>query len=180
VPRPACRVPREESQALERHRGERVTYKDWEAQAPRAIADDPLWSMTAYRLSLFASDLCWQDVQRLRKERLYHLVDQLYDSVGGIGAQIAEGYSRKTGKDRARFYEYALGSARESRDWYYKSRHILGPEVAAHRLALHARIIRLLMSMVPDELACAVQEPETEYHTGDWEGFKAMEVPFSS
>jgi len=157
-----------------------VTYKEWETQVPRTITDDPLWSMTAYRLSLFASDLCWPDIQKLRKARLYHLVDQLYDSVGGIGAQIAEGYSRKTGKDRARFYEYALGSAREGRDWYYKSRHVLGAEVTAHRLALHARIIRLLMAMVPDERALSVQEPETEYRTRAWEDFLAMEVPFCS
>ena len=158
-----------------------MTYKEWEAKVPTAITDDPLWSMTAYRLSLFASDLCWSDLQKLRKERLYHLVDQLYDSVGGIGAQIAEGYSRKTGKDRARFYEYALGSARESRDWYYKSRHVLGPDVAAHRLELHARITRLLMTMVtmvPDERACAVAEPDAEYRTTAWEDFLTMEVPF--
>ncbi len=42
-------------------------------------------------------------------------------TVGSIRANIAEGYSRGTGKDRARFYEYALGSARESRDWYFIS-----------------------------------------------------------
>lgn len=147
---------------------------------PAAITDDPLWSMTAYRLALFASDLCWPDTQKLRKARLYSLADQLYDSVGGIGAQLAEGYSRKTGKDRARFYEYALGSARESRDWYYKSRHVLGPGVAAHRLELHARITRLLMGTVPTERASTVAEPEADYRTRGWEDFLAMEVPFCS
>ena len=60
----------------------------------------------------------------------------LYRSVGSVSANIAEGYSRGTGKDRARFYEYALGSARESRDWYFKARHILGNEVVTHRLSL--------------------------------------------
>jgi len=157
-----------------------VTYKEWEATVPTAITDDPLWSVTAYRLSLFASDLCWSDIRKLRKERLYHLVDQLYDSVGGIGAQLAEGYSRNTGRDRARFYEYALGSARESRDGYCKSRHVLGPEVTAHRLEVHTRIIRLLMSMVPDERACGVREPETEYRARDWEEFLAKEAPLPS
>jgi four helix bundle protein len=50
------------------------------------------------------------------------LSDQLYEAVGSVSANLAEGYSRGTGKDRARFYEYALGSARESRDWYFKAR----------------------------------------------------------
>lgn len=104
-------------------------------------------------------------------------MDQLYRAVEGIGAQISEGYSRRTGKDRARFYEYALGSGRESRDWYYKSRHILGPEVTAHRLELHARIIRLLMTMVPDERACGVGEPEAEYHSSSRDTFLSMEIP---
>ncbi|MFN8404533.1 MAG: four helix bundle protein [Anaerolineales bacterium] len=38
-----------------------------------------------------------------------------YEAVGSVGANISEGYSRSSGKDRARFYEYALGPARESR-----------------------------------------------------------------
>lgn len=34
-----------------------MTYKDWETRVPTAISDDPLWTVTAYRLALFASDL---------------------------------------------------------------------------------------------------------------------------
>ncbi|MFQ5594528.1 MAG: four helix bundle protein, partial [Anaerolineae bacterium] len=48
------------------------------------------------------------------------LSDQLYRALVSISSNIAEGYSRGTGKGRAQFYEYALGSARESRDWYFK------------------------------------------------------------
>jgi len=52
----------------------------------------------------------------------------LYRAVGSIKANIAEGYSHRSGKDQARFYEYSLGSARESRGWYYDARHILGEQ----------------------------------------------------
>jgi four helix bundle protein len=77
-------------------------------------------------LALFVSDIGWHDVSKLVKDgRTIKLSDQLSRALGSISANIAEGYSRGTGKDRARFYEYALGSARESRDWYYKGRHIL-------------------------------------------------------
>ena len=79
------------------------------------------------------------------------LSDQLYRSVGSVGANIAEGYSRGSGKDRARFYEYALGSARESRDWYYKGRYVLGENVAKHRIHLLTQITRLLLTMIPDQ-----------------------------
>jgi four helix bundle protein len=60
-------------------------------------------------------------------------------------------YSRSTGKDRARFYEYALGSASESRDWYIKGRFVLGEKVTGHRLTLLEEVIRLLVTMVPDQ-----------------------------
>jgi four helix bundle protein len=66
--------------------------------------------------------------------RTFGVSDQPYRALGSVSANLAKGYSRGTGRDRARFYEYALGPARESRDWYYKARHILGDEVTEHRL----------------------------------------------
>lgn len=155
-----------------------MTYRSWEDSVPDSITGDPLWTVEAYRLSLFASELAWADIQKLREQHLYRLADQLYSAVGGIGAQIAEGYSRRTGKDRARFYEYALGSGRESRDWYYKSRHVLGPAVTDHRLKLLAGIIRLLMRMVPDQREEGISEPEAEYGAETWEAFLGADVPF--
>ena len=152
-----------------------MTYREWESEVPETITDDPLWTVEAYRLALFASDLCWTDVGKLKAEKLYSLADQLFRAVGGVSAQIAEGYSRKSGKDRARFYEYALGSARESRDWYFKARHVLGPVVTDHRLRLHTRFIRLLMRMVPDQRGSSVREPEAEYDA--WSQFLSVEVP---
>lgn len=120
----------------------------------RACRDqgDSLWKVVAYRYALLASDLCWEDTNKLRKDRrMLDLADQLYRAVGSTSANIAEGYSRGTGRDRARFYEYALGSARESRDWYYKARHVLDESVVQHRLALFTETIRLLLTMVPQQ-----------------------------
>ena len=96
-------------------------------------------------------------------KRTLALSNQLYRALGSISANLAEGYSRGTGKDRARFYEYALGSARESRDWYYKGRHILGPAVTAHRLSLLTHIIRLLLTMVPEQRQGTLREPQHTY-----------------
>lgn len=104
-----------------------MTFASWKEQVPDSIQNDPLWGMRVYRISLFASDVAWRDAGTLQEEnRTESLADQLYRAVGSIGANISEGYSRGTGKDRARFYEYALGSARESKDWYFKGRFVLG------------------------------------------------------
>lgn len=136
-----------------------VKYEEWESSVPAEITGDSLWKMEAYRLALFVADLGWHDVTRLtRDKRTVGLSDQLYRALGSISANLAEGYSRRTGKDRARFYEYALGSARESRDWYYKGRHMLGEQVTSHRLDLLTQINRLLLTMVPQQRAHALRE----------------------
>jgi four helix bundle protein len=95
-----------------------MTYQEWEASIPEEIKSDSLWKVEVYRLSLFASAIGWVDVTKLVQDyRTRSVADQLYRSLGSISANIAEGYSRGTSKDRAHFYEYSLGSARESRDW---------------------------------------------------------------
>jgi four helix bundle protein len=129
-----------------------MNYEMWMKTVPAEITDDSLWKMEAYRLALFLADLGWRDVTKLAGDRrTLDLAGQLYRAVGSIEANISEGYSRGSGRDRARFYEYALGSARESRGWYYKGRHVLGDTVADHRLRLLKQILCLLLTMVPDQ-----------------------------
>ena len=100
-----------------------MKYDEWLIGVPAEIKDDLLWKLEIYRLGLFVADIAWQDALTLDKSPLTRgLADQLYRVVCSISANIAEGYSRSTGKDRARFFEYSLGSAREAWDWYYKSR----------------------------------------------------------
>ncbi len=127
------------------------------------MTGDPLWKSEAYRLALFAGDLAWHDVTKLFGDgRTISLADQLYRAVGSVGANFSEGYSRQSPKDQARFYEYALGSARESRGWYYKGRHILTERVANHRMELLTQIIRLLLTIIPAERGYSMQEEITQ------------------
>jgi four helix bundle protein len=131
-----------------------VTYDEWEAQVPAEFQRHSLWKMRAYRLGLFLADLAWHDVSKLVKNRLMlGTADQLYRAAGNVSSNISEGYSRGTGKDRARFYDYALGSVRECRDWYYKGRHVLDPAVVKHRLGICTELIRLMLKTIPRERA---------------------------
>ncbi len=141
-----------------------MNYPEWQKSVPAAITNDSLWKMAAYRLGLFLSDVAWADVTKLAGDsRARSLADQLFRAAGSISANLAEGYSRGTGRDRARFYEYALGSARETRDWYFKSRHVLGPSVTEHRLNFLTEVIRLLLRMVPDQRGTMLKEDELPY-----------------
>lgn len=141
-----------------------MNYENWLKSVPPEITDDPLWKIEAYRLALFLAEIAWRDVTKLMQDRrTLGLADQLYRALGSISANISEGYSRSSGKDRARFYEYALGSARESRGWYYKGRHVLAENVAEHRMRLTAQIIRLLLTMVPDQRNFSLHEDSVPY-----------------
>jgi len=141
-----------------------MNYQEWEQRVPADITGDVLWKMRAYRLALFVGDLAWSDVTKLAADpRTLALSDQLYRAVGSIGANIAEGYGRSSGKDRARFYEYSLGSARESRDWYYKGRHVLGEAITAHRVNLITQITRLLLTYIPDQRHVTLKEEPAVY-----------------
>jgi four helix bundle protein len=78
-------------------------------------------------------------------------VDQLLRAVSAISADLDEGYSRSSGRERAHYYEYAVGSAREARGWYYKCAAAFAPEVVTARLARLSRIIRILTAVIPRE-----------------------------
>ncbi len=143
-------------------------YEQWEKEVPETIRGDALWKMAAYRLSLYLFDPGWEDVTTLiRDRRTLSLSDQLCRAVGSVSANLAEGYSRGTGRDRAHFYEYALGSAREARDWYYKARHVLGQDVVDVRLKLVTRIIQLILVMVPQQRGRVLREDSVPYDAGD-------------
>lgn len=129
-----------------------MTFEQWQTTVPDAIKNDTVWRVEAYRLALFAADLAMVDGPKLLRDmRTRSHGDQLLRAAAAISSDIVEGYSRPTGKDRAKFYEYALGSSRESRDWYYKGKASLPKAVLDHRIDLHTQIIRLLITMVSRE-----------------------------
>lgn len=154
-----------------------MTFAEWENGVPDILQEDVLWKVKAYRLSMFLADIVWQDVVKLSKTvGMRSLSDQLYRSSGSICANLEEGYSKLSAKDRARFYEYSLGSARETRGWFYRARHVLGEEVLSHRLQLTTEIIKLLLTMVPDQRNQKVREESPEYIS---QGVQDMDVPFN-
>lgn len=75
------------------------TFEEWAATLPAEITDDSLWRVKAYRLALFASDMAWNDVAVLRKDRrMSEIAGQMHRAVASISANLAEGYSRRGGQ----------------------------------------------------------------------------------
>jgi len=96
--------------------------------------------------------VAWDDAERLRHHAVTEKVSgQLYAAVGSIAANLGEGYSRSSGRDRARIFEYALGSVRESMTWYQSGERVLGADLVSARLDKLEEIRRLLLAIIPRE-----------------------------
>ena len=131
---------------------------EWAADVPIAMREDPLWRLPAYRYSLYLGDLVQAELPRIRlSPSTRALADQLHSSVQSISANIAEGYSRTTGPERAKFFKYALGSTREARDWVYKIRGALDGPTAIFWIELLTRIMKILTVAINAER----RSPET-------------------
>ena len=121
------------------------SFEEWLEILPDCIKEDSLWRLETYRKSLFLSDLAWLDCEKLQANPLGQArMSQLLRSSGSIAANVEEGYGRGFGKDYARFLRIVIGSARETRGWYWRNRHALDSEVVNHRMNLVTEIIRML------------------------------------
>lgn len=128
-----------------------MKYKEWLTEA--------LWNTNVYRYTLFLSDVAWKDIHQLSQNKLLvSSCDQLLRSAGSVSANISEGYSRRSKRDQARFYEYALGSARECRGWYFKIRHNLGRKNVTSRFKLITEIIKILLHITPTQRGQRIKE----------------------
>ncbi|MDB4886035.1 MAG: hypothetical protein JWN79_1473 [Gemmatimonadetes bacterium] len=126
------------------------TYQEWEASVPASERSDALWRMEAYRLSRYLIPQARDDARILHALPLGRpLMSQMWRAAGSIPANIAEGYSRGTGADRARFYEYALGSTRECVVWYEAAREILPDDLVSRRVEELVRVKKLLLTALP-------------------------------
>ena len=122
-----------------------MDYDAWERTIPNDVQQDPLWALRIYRTALFLGEQARLDVTLLgARSDLGELPAQLLRAAQSVSVNIAEGYSRLSRRDRGRFYEYALGSAREARDWYFKASGALGSEAADERLHWLTVAIKIL------------------------------------
>jgi len=117
------------------------------AGVPEVIKADAVWQFYAYRKALFLYDLAWEDCEKLMRDlRGRAVAQQLIRSAGSICANVEEGYGQGYGRDRDHFLPVSVGSARETRGWYYRSRHLLTATVLDQRMNLASEIIALLVT----------------------------------
>ena len=117
----------------------------------KKTSNDPLARMRVYQLARELLEVAKVDAVALAANTVTEKVaPQLFAAIGSIAANLAEGYSRSSGKDRARIFEIALGSTRESMIWYHAGMATLG-EITQERLDKLEQIRRLLLAIIPRE-----------------------------
>ncbi|MBI4675181.1 MAG: four helix bundle protein [Chloroflexi bacterium] len=128
------------------------SFEEWQLSVSEIIRADPLWKSVTYQKALFLYDLSWFDCDYLMNDtRGRKLAAQLIEASSSISANIEEGFGKGLGPDYARFLSIALGSARETRGWYWRARHKIPTAVVEHRMVLASEIIALLTTTIPQQ-----------------------------
>jgi four helix bundle protein len=131
---------------------DKLSWVSHHAPVSVATSHDPLSRMRVFQLVTELIPDCFEDAKALRADAItVEIAGQLYAAVCSIEAHISEGYSRSSGKDRARIFEYALGSVRESMSWYRSSVPILGDSIVSERRNRLEEMRRLLLAIIPRE-----------------------------
>jgi four helix bundle protein len=124
-----------------------MTYEEWEEGVHERVKREPVWQFLGYRKALFFYELMWQDCARLMGDRRGKAIaEQSIRSAGSVSANVEEGHERGYGKQRNWFFTVSIGSARETKGWYWRAKALLSSEVLDHRLALADEVIALLVS----------------------------------
>lgn len=124
-----------------------LNFQEWEETVPERMRCDPLWKSAYYRFAMYLYDLAWRDCEILRRDfRGREIAGQLIRSAGSICANVEEAYGRGVGTlDYVRIIRIALGEARETEGWYYRSRFLLADDLLDRRLDTVSQVIALLV-----------------------------------
>ena len=103
----------------------------------------------AYQKAMQLMEDFWGDSEILKRDfRGVEIARQMTKSIGSISANMEEGYGRGFGRELVQFYRYSRGSARESKGWYLRAKHLLPAEIVEKRCALLDEIIAILVATI--------------------------------
>jgi len=124
-----------------------AAFDAWQQTVHSRVKTEPLWKSLPYRKALYFYECVWRDCESFQRDiRGKAVANQLVRSAGSISANLEEGHGRGYGRQRDWFWKVSIGSARESKGWYWRAHQLLSPDVLESRLVLIDEVIALLVS----------------------------------
>lgn len=99
--------------------------------------------MPVWQKAMDIAEECFNLSENLPRKEDYALTSQLRRSAESISANIAEGFGRRTSKDKSRFYDISRGSAFET-----KSHLIYGARVKYFQESEYQKIKKLIEEVI--------------------------------
>ena len=78
--------------------------------------------LNSYKISFHLSNYVWDIIVKWDRIARNTVGEQFIRSTDSISANIAEGFGRRTKKDKIKFFNYSYASTFESLDWNEKSK----------------------------------------------------------
>jgi len=109
--------------------------------------------MNENKINHFTDLITWQEAHKLAlmvykltqkfpPPEQYGLVSQMRRSAISISSNIAEGFGRRTGKEKIRFYDIAIGSLFELQNQFFLSKDLLYLEID-YFTTVHTQSVRV-------------------------------------
>ena len=106
--------------------------------------------LIAWQKSNLLTHLIYDTTSKFPKDELFGLTSQMRRAALSVGANIAEGYSRHSLRDRKHFYQIAIGSLTELEffiDFAYE-RKFINSEDYERIIAIHTEAARVLSGLL--------------------------------
>jgi four helix bundle protein len=81
-----------------------------------------LSELRIYILTVEIAEEIWEEVVGWENLAKWTLGKQLTEAADGIAATMIEGYYRHSSRDQAKFFRYALSSAKETTLWWWRAK----------------------------------------------------------
>lgn len=81
-----------------------------------------LSELRIYHLAVAIAEEVWSEVADWDNFAKWSLGKQLVEAADGIAATMIEGYYRNSRREQAKFFRYALSSAKETALWWWRAK----------------------------------------------------------